>query len=609
MGLPGHLANAAMAAGLKMQKDLKGQRIMLQLCKPRNGPLENCSSCLGTGFASNYSDINDRTCGCVLWYEPWNAPEKFKILYDYCIRDTEVEREYDKRILPLSKQELELWHLDQKINYRGVFVDRPAIRTALKIVQGEKKRLDIEMRAVTKNQVATCSAAIALKDWINLHDIYLGARYSKDGPPSKLKGMEGQPKWKKGEFKKCQGVGKDVMLEMLALPKLPSRIRKAIEIRQEAAKSSTAKLEAMLLGASADGRVRGCFQFNGAASTQRWAGRRIQFHNMPRPAIKHDEIKEITEALMLGGNQVENVREYINIFHGAPMLRISDCLRAMIKAEPGNKLISVDFSSVEGRVLAWLAGEERKLTIFRGHGRVYEASACAIYGLTNLDDVTAEQRLVGKVAELACGYQGGVGAFQSMAKNYFLKISDQKADQIKKAWRIANPNIVKYWYAVEEAAINATKYSGEKFYVGPTGRKVAFLKRGSFLFCRLPSGRAICYPYPKMKWVKTPWGEMKNALTYKGEENFQFVTKVAYGGLIAENITQATARELLAEAMPRVENAGYPITMHVHDEIVSEVKKDFGTLGEVIKLMTINPSWAENLPINATGWVDERYRK
>ena len=605
MGLPGHLANAAMAAGLKMQKDLKGQRVMLQLCKPRNGPLETCYNCHGSGVYKN------ATCeACVEFYEPTTAPEKFKILYTYCKQDIFVEREYDSRILPLSKSERALWELDQRINYRGVYVDRPAILKAIGIVDLEKKRLNDLMQKATKNQVATCNASISLKDWLNTFDLYKGAVYSKDGPPSKLKGEkeEGKLKWYKGEKKKVQGVGKDVMLDLLEM-KLPAACRKAIEIRQEAARSSTAKLVAMINGASPDGRVRGCFQYYGAASTGRWAGRRIQFQNMVRPTIKQDEIEQIADRLADPTMNVEDVRSYINIFHGAPTTRIADCLRAMIIAPPGKKLIAVDFSSIEGRGLAWLAGEEKKLTIYRGHGKVYEASACAIYGLTNLDDVNEGQRLVGKVAELACGYQGGVGAFQSMSKVYGLKITDAKADQIKKAWRIENAAIVRYWYDVERAAINAVKYAGEKFAVGPVGRKVVFLKRGSFLFCRLPSGRAICYPYPKMARVKTPWGEMKNALTYKGDENFQFVTKVAYGGLIVENITQAMCRDLLAEAMFRVEPAGYPIIMHVHDEIVSEVDKDFGTVEQVKKIMTQVPEWAKGMPIEAKGWVGKRYRK
>lgn len=604
MGLPGHLANAAMAAGLDRQKDLVGQRIMLQICKPRNGPFENCSFCHGSGVYAN------QLCSCVEFYTPESAPEKYEILYEYCKQDIHVERDYDKRILPLSKVEKKLWELDQLINYRGVYVDRLAIETALQIVEVEKERLSLEIRKVTNNQVATCNAAISLKDWINTFDIYKGAVHSSDGPPSTLAGEkeEGILKWYKGDKKICRGVGKDVLADMLEMPDLPPIVTKAIKIRQEAAKSSTAKLKAMLLGMSTDGRVRGCLQFLGAASTGRWAGRRIQFQNMTRPSIGQDQIEEIAHQLRISTDSKKTL-EWIDIFHGAPMTRIADCLRAMIIAPPGKKFISADFKSIEGIVLPWLAGDEKKLSIFKGHGRVYENTACGIFGITNLDDVTEYQRLIGKVAELACGFQGGVGAFQSMAKVYLVKIADSKAEQIKKAWRKQHPFIEKYWYDVEDTAINAVKYPGEKFSVGPVGRKVVFLQKGSFLFCRLPSGRPICYPYPKMQNVKTPWGAIKNALTYKGDEKGKFIRKVAYGGLIVENITQATARDLLAESMPRVESVGYPIVMHIHDELVSEVDKDFGSLEEMIRLMTIVPSWAKGMPIKASGWVGERFRK
>ena len=291
------------------------------------------------------------------------------------------------------------------------------------------------------------------------------------------------------------------------------------------------------------------------------------------------------------------------------MTRVADCLRGILKAPHGKKLIAVDFAAIEGRVLAWLAGEESKLNIYRGHGKIYEHTAAQIYNINNIENVTKEQRQIGKVAELALGFQGGVVAFQSMAKNYFVKVPDKLANEIKTTWRKANPNIVSYWYDLERAAIAAVKYVGQKFACGPSGRKVIFLKKGSFLFCRLPSGRAICYPYPKMKIVKTPWGEDKNALAYKGEENFQFVTKVAYGGLIAENVTQATSRDLLVESMFRFEKAGYPIILHVHDEAVFEVNKNFGSVKETEEIMCVLPKWAKDLPIQAKGWEGLRYRK
>lgn len=212
---------------------------------------------------------------------------------------------------------------------------------------------------------------------------------------------------------------------------------------------------------------------------------------------------------------------------------------------------------------------------------------------------------------LALGYQGGVGAFQSMAKVYMVKISDERADDIKLKWRGANQSTVSYWYRVETAAVAAVGTPGEKFHVGQAGRHVTFMRKGSFLLCKLPSGRVIMYPYPEMRIVKTPWGEPKNALTYHGEKDHMWRRIAAYGGLIVENITQAVARDILRDAMFRWEAAGYPIVMHVHDELVSEVKKlDVRkTLKEATELMCEVPEWAKDLPISADGWEGKRYRK
>ena len=309
--------------------------------------------------------------------------------------------------------------------------------------------------------------------------------------------------------------------------------------------------------------------------------------------------------------KIEDVKEEISIFYGAPISVITDCIRGFVCAAPGNKLICVDLASIEGRMLAWFANQESALKVYRTHGKIYEHEACNIYNINRIEDVTSDQRQIGKVATLALGYQGGVGAFQSMAKNYFVKVPDERAEQIKVSWRESNTDIVSFWYALEEAAINATQYTSQKFSAGYKNRRVIFLRKGSFLFCRLPSGRAICYPYPKMRVVMTPWGEPKNALTYMGEDSFthKWVRKVAYGGLICENVTQATARDILVEALHRWELHNYTVIMHVHDEGVAEVPKNFGSVKEAEELFCVVPSWAKDLPINAHGWQGKRYRK
>ena len=283
MGLPGKLENASKAVGLKAEKDMKGHRIMLQLSKPRDYDSDG---------EPIWWDINDTDSKI-------NIKAKYEHLYRYCKQDIIVERELDKRLLPLPESELKLWYLDQKINYRGVYCDLNAARTAIKIVEIEKKRLNAEMQRATLNQVATCNASIALKTWINSFDIYKGKKYKEDGPVITYK-LDGKTyrrnQWLKDELMICQSVGKAELLDMLDM-KIPKKIKEVLKIRQEAAKSSIAKLDAMINGASKDGRIRGCFQYYGAASTGRWAGRRIQLQNMTRPTIPQKDIEDIIAEL------------------------------------------------------------------------------------------------------------------------------------------------------------------------------------------------------------------------------------------------------------------------------------------------------------------------
>jgi DNA polymerase len=300
----------------------------------------------------------------------------------------------------------------------------------------------------------------------------------------------------------------------------------------------------------------------------------------------------------------------------------------MVRAGKGKKIVAADFTSIEGVVLPWLAGEQFKLDAFRQYiaGRgpdMYLVAAAGIYGIpidTMSKKTHPQERQIGKVAELACGYGGGVGAFQTMAAGYGVVVPDAQAEQIKSAWRDAHPNVVSYWYELEQAAIDAVNHPGVVFPV----RDCKFKVVGSFLWLQLPSGRALCYPFPKTMWLPTPWGQEKEMLTFKTVPNVSNAKKIVhsdrsntskwaristYGGMLAENATQAVARDLLAEAMVRLEQHGYLIILHVHDEAVAEVNEGFGSVAEFEQIMCELPPWAKGLPVAASGFSGPRYRK
>lgn len=552
MGLPGSLDDAAAAVGLAHRKDAKGSRIMLQLSKPR-------------------SVADD---GTVTW---WDDPAKFEALYAYCKQDVEVERALHKRLVELSPAEQELWRIDQRINDRGVRVDVDALDKGIALVESEAKRLNAAMQVITGGAVSTCTATGQLTDWLRWSGVELG------------------------------GVAKADVTELLSRDDLPALARRALELRKEAAKSSTAKLKAMRSRAGADGRMRGLFQYHGAA-TGRWAARGPQLQNLTRPVLLKDPAEQ-DDAIAQFGN-----RDWLDLAYGSPLQVVSDCMRGMLIPADGHEFICCDYSNIEGRVLAWLAGEEWKLQAFRdfdaGTGTdLYLISAGRVNRCT--PEQARPHRQIGKVAELALGYGGGVGAFQTMAANYGVHVEDERADQIKVAWREAHPKVVQFWRDLESAAIRAVAKGGIQ-----RAGAIAFKKSGSFLWCQLPSKRVLCYPYPEVADKEMPWSTPEkpasrpclsymtvNSVTRKWERCD------TYGGSLAENVTQAVARDLLADAIVKLEAADWKVVLHVHDEIVVEAPCGACSLDNLASLMMAAPAWAEGLPVAVTGWVGKRYRK
>ena len=559
MALPGSLENASAALGLTQQKDMAGHRLMMQMSRPRAIEPD----------------------GTVVW---WDDFDKQMQLAEYCKQDVRTEQALCKRLLQLSESEQKIWELDYKINQRGVYIDRTAVTTAMWVVKKEVDRLNGEMQRVTNGEVCAATEVATMTKWIQSRGVPI------------------------------EGLAKADVIDALKLDYVPEDVRKALLIRQEAGKTSTAKLHTMVTCLNDDHRARGLLQYH-AAGTGRWGGRRIQVQNLPRPSVPHETIEQVIDVLTRAS--IDEAHAMITACFDRPMTVISDCLRGMICAAPGHELMAADFANIEGRVLAWLAGEQWKLDAFAKYDRkegedIYKLTAAKIYSVP-AKEVNKEQRQIGKVAELACGYQGGVGAFQTMAKTYRVVVADVLADQIKTAWREAHPNIVKYWYSLEDAAVSAVRHPGSRFGTWTGDQRVEFLVKGSFLFCKLPSGRVLTYPYPKLKPIMTPWGEDKEQVHYMSVDGKtkKWQETHTYGGKLAENVTQAVSRDILADAMLRVEQHGFPIVMHVHDEIVAEVSdvQPAGLLTVFEEIIARVPQWASGLPIAVEGWKGKRYRK
>ena len=559
MALPGSLENASAALGLTQQKDMAGHRLMMQMSRPRAIEPD----------------------GTVVW---WDDFDKQMQLAEYCKQDVRTEQALCKRLLQLSESEQKIWELDYKINQRGIYIDRTAVTTAMWVVKKEVERLNGEMQKATNGEVCAATEVATMTKWIQSRGVPI------------------------------EGLAKADVIDALKLDYVPEDVRKALLIRQEAGKTSTAKLHTMVTCLNEDHRARGLLQYH-AAGTGRWGGRRIQGQNLPRPTIPHETIEQVIDVLTRAS--IDEAHAMITACFDRPMTVISDCLRGMICAAPGHELRAADFANIEGRVLAWLAGEQWKLDAFTAYDQkkgpdIYKLGYAKSFRIP-VEEVTKDQRFIGKVQELALGYQGGVGAFQTMARGYGVVVSDTLADEIKTAWRDAHPNVVRFWYALEEAATSAVQHPGQPWSAGVPGRRVTFLVKGSFLFCKLPSGRVLTYPYPKLKPIPTPWGEEKEQVHYMSVDGKtrKWQETHTYGGKLAENVTQAVSRDILADAMLRVEAHGYPIVMHVHDEIVAEVAIDAPNTDLPLfeKLVAHVPAWATGLPIAVEGWRGLRYRK
>jgi DNA polymerase len=379
-----------------------------------------------------------------------------------------------------------------------------------------------------------------------------------------------------------------------------------VTLREQTSRTSTNKYPAAIHCIEPDGRARGLFAFYGAYRTGRFAGRRVQMQNLSRIHFTDRDDKRGSEILDLARLIVcKGDTALFEMLYENPIEILSQLIRTVFTGAPGKSIAAADYSAIEARVLAWLAGEEWKLDVFRTHGKIYEATAARMFSVP-FESVGKGSylRQKGKVAELYLGYEGSVGAFD---KAGYLKngtFTKDEAYRIVKMWRKENPNIVKMWRSVERAALDAVMYRGERF----EANKCSFYANEKWLFVELPSGRELAYFNPRIKI--NMWGSP--SIWYEGDDDKnQWVLVPTYGGKLTENITQAVARDILCDAQYRIERAGYEIVLHVHDEIgiESDESRAEQALKDIFDIMAIIPVWAEGLPLRADGFVSKYYKK
>lgn len=581
--LPGALGvlSEAFKLGDDVAKDKRGKQLIQMFCKPQaNGTRK-------TRFTH---------------YDEWQE------FIDYAKSDIKAMRALHKKMptwnYPDNKFELSLWHLDQEINMRGIYVDEILARSAINAVEAAQKSLATATVRLTDGEVTAATQRDKMLAFIlATHGVQL------------------------------PDMQKSTLERRLEDPDLPQPVRDLLSLRLQSSTSSTAKYKKLLNCVSSDGRVRGTLQFAGAGRTQRWSGRNIQIQNFPRSTIDDDEIEEGIAAFKAGCADL--------ITDNVPKLA-SNCLRGLFIAPPGKKLVVTDLSNIEGRAAAYLAGEHWKIQAFsdfdNGVGPDLYKMAYAKAFRVAVETVTKDQRQLGKIMELALGYGGGVGAFVTFATSYNIDLEalaestmpnlpsdvvveaanmwqwslDTKrstlglsreafvvCDALKRVWRRAHPAISAMWPALELAAKKAIENKGAPY---PVGGHIAFERDGAWLKMLLPSGDCLSYPSPKIE----------DGITYMGMNQYsrKWQRISTYGGKLFENLCQKFARNIMAHNMHAIQNAGYDICATVHDEIITEADDTPGhSIYALSALLATPPAWASTIPLAAAGFEAYRYKK
>lgn len=509
LALPRSLEDVGAVLGLDKQKMKEGKELIRYFCMP-------CKPAKANG---------GRTRNL-----PCHAPEKWELFKIYCKRDVDVEKAIRQKLhgFPVPESEMEMYRLDQEINDRGVLVDLALVHQAISCERLHKEI--VTKRAYELTGLENPNSVAQMKGWLE------------------EKGLE------------IESLSKQAVSELIK--ETDGEVEELLRLRLLMAKTSVKKYEAMERSVCSDGRVHGLLQFYGANRTGRWAGRLVQVQNLPQ---NHIVDLELARSLVKQG-----WFEEVELFYDSTPNVLSELIRTAFVPKEGCRFIVADFSAIEARVLAWLSGEQWRLDVFASHGKIYEASASAMFHVP-IEEITKSSplRQKGKISELALGYGGSVGALTSMGA-LDMGLAEEELSPLVSTWRNANPHITQFWWDVDAAAIKTVTEKKET-RVG----RITFFYQSGILFVMLPSGRRLAYVKPRMDVNK--FG--RNGLTYEGiSESGKWGRIETYGPKLVENIVQGTARDLLAEAMLRLKKRGYQIVMHIHDEAVLEVPNGVGSV-------------------------------
>ena len=564
LGLPHGLENVAKSLRLKEQKLEEGKSLIRFFNKRENLDL----------LTSNNENIKK---GEVL--------KKYEEFKKYCINDVKVERSIRKILekVKLPESEQKLWQLDQEINDRGVLVDSKLLNNAIYYDNYFKNILIEKLKTITN--INNPKSNNQMKDYLNSLGLNVNS-ISKEIVESLLNSDEVK---KKPHYEK---------------------IKEVLHLRKMLNKTSTKKYESMKRCMCDDERIRGLFQFYGANRTGRWAGRLVQVQNLPqnkinnleqvREKIRNDIIKDFPSR-----KKEFNKNLNLNLYNNENLSSLlSQLIRTTFIPKKNHRFIIADFSAIEARIIAYLSNEKWRIDVFNTHGKIYEASASKMFKV-DINEITKESELrqKGKIAELALGYQGGVGALVSMGA-YNMNLCESELIEIVKAFRSSNPNIVKLWNNAQKAFIEAVKNKS----VVHIDKNISFIYEGNILFIKLPSGRRLSYIRPKIDYDNI---FNKYIITYEGIDPTTKKSKrlTTYGGKLVENIVQAIARDVLAQSMINLKNHGFNIVMHVHDEIVLEVEDKISSIEEICEIMCKENKYLKGLKLKADGFESKYYKK